>query len=155
MQATGCRGPSAVFRIAIMCLPCARRPARFFLLAWGVLLVFIVLGALRNFALVPSNVWSMNGLHLGVAFDVLLLSFGRGDRINLLRRERAAAQAALLDNAKLHERELSARVEERTAQLEETNRKLRAEALAHHGARGRYGGAPWRRRICGAEQQPA
>ena len=129
ISALAATGATMSMVIAFRGLARGYRPARFFLLAWGVLLVLIVLGALRNFALVPSNFWSMNGLHLGVAFDVLLLSFGLGDRINLLRRERAAAQAALLDNAKLHERELSARVEERTAQLEEANRKLRAEAL--------------------------
>ena len=104
------------------------RPARFFLLAWGVLLVFIVMAALRNFALVPSNFLTMNGLHIGVAFDVLLLSFGLGDRINLLRREKLQAQAALLESTQRQERELGQRVVERTAQLEDANRKLRIEA---------------------------
>ena len=104
------------------------RPARFFLLAWGVLLVFIVLSALRNFALVPSNFLTMNGLHFGVAFDVLLLSFGLGDRINLLRREKLEAQAALLESTQRQERELAQRVDERTVQLEDANRKLRIEA---------------------------
>ena len=74
------------------------RPARFFLLAWGALLVFIALGALRNFALMPTNFVTVHGLHLGLGLDVLLLSFALADRINALKRESAAAQA---DNEKL------------------------------------------------------
>ena len=50
------------------------RPARFFLLAWSALLLFVALGALRNFALVPTNFLTLNGLHVGLALDVLLLS---------------------------------------------------------------------------------
>jgi diguanylate cyclase (GGDEF)-like protein len=45
------------------------RPARFFLLAWSALLVFITLGALRNFALAPTNFFTVHGLHIGLALD--------------------------------------------------------------------------------------
>ena len=128
ISALAATGASLSLVIAFRGLARGYRPARFFLLAWGVLLVFIVLSALRNFALVPSNFLTMNGLHFGVAFDVLLLSFGLGDRINLLRREKLEAQAALLESTQRQERELAQRVDERTVQLEDANRKLRIEA---------------------------
>ena len=128
ISALAATGASLSLVIAVRGLARGYRPARFFLLAWGVLLVFIVLAALRNFALVPSNFLTMNGLHFGVAFDVLLLSFGLGDRINLLRREKLNAQAALLESTQRQERELAQRVDERTAQLEDANRQLRIEA---------------------------
>jgi diguanylate cyclase (GGDEF)-like protein len=70
------------------------RPARFFLLAWAGLLVFITLGALRNFALVPTHFLTVNGLHVGLALDILLLSFALADRINVLKRATADAQVA-------------------------------------------------------------
>jgi diguanylate cyclase (GGDEF)-like protein len=69
------------------------RPAQFFLLAWGALLAFIALGALRNFALVPTTFATVYGLHIGFALDVVLLSFALADRINVLKRATAAAQA--------------------------------------------------------------
>jgi diguanylate cyclase (GGDEF)-like protein len=111
------------------------RPARFFLLAWAGLLAFITLGALRNFTLVPTNVVTLYGLHIGFALDVLLLSFALGDRINLLRRERAtaeaealAAQRLLLEATREIERELEQKIAERTAELNSVNERLRAEA---------------------------
>jgi len=111
------------------------RPARFFLLAWSALLVFIALGALRNYALVPTHFLTVNGLHLGLALDVLLLSFALADRINLMERDRKRAQAdalasqqALLEATRASERELERRIAERTAELNRANERLREEA---------------------------
>jgi diguanylate cyclase (GGDEF)-like protein len=121
--------------IAVRALLDGYRPARFFLLAWAGLLVFILFGALRNFALVPTNFVTIYGLHFGFALDVLLLSFALGDRINTLRRESAQAHAEGLDAQQLvleatreNERELETRIAVRTAELNKANERLRAEA---------------------------
>lgn len=121
--------------VAVRALLEGYRPARFFLIAWAALLGFIAIGALRNFALMPTNFVTMHGLHFGFGLDVLLLSFALGDRINLLRRERAAAQAEalaaqrlLLEATQESERELETRIAERTAELNRVNERLRAEA---------------------------
>ena len=113
------------------------RPARYFLLAWAGLLVFILFGALRNFALVPTNFVTVYGLHFGFALDVLLLSFALGDRINILRRERAQAHAETLEAQQLlleatreNERELETRIALRTAELNSANERLRARGEA-------------------------
>jgi len=120
---------------AVRALVLGYRPARYFLLAWAALLAFIAFGALRNFTLVPTNFVTLYGLHLGFALDVLLLSFALGDRINLLRRERAcaeaealAAQRLLLEATRESERELEQKIDERTAELHSVNEHLRAEA---------------------------
>ncbi len=111
------------------------RPARFFLLAWSALLIFIVLGSLRNFALAPANFVTIYCLHIGLVLDVLLLSFGLGDRINIIKREREAAQAealanqrALLEATQRSERELEQRVLDRTNELNIVNDQLRVDA---------------------------
>jgi diguanylate cyclase (GGDEF)-like protein len=120
---------------AVRALFSGYRPARFFLLAWAALLVFIALGALRNFDLVPTGFLTMYGLHIGFGLDVLLLSFALGDRINVLRRERGAAQAEalasqqrLLAATRESERGLEQRIARRTAELNAVNERLRAEA---------------------------
>lgn len=120
---------------AVRALVVGYRPARFFLLAWAALLAFIALAALRNFALVPTNFVTLYGLHIGFALDVLLLSFALGDRINLLRRERASAEAEALAAQRLlfeatrdSERELEQGIAARTAELNSANARLRAEA---------------------------
>ncbi len=121
--------------VAVRALLDGYRPARFFLLAWAALLVFILIGVLRNFALVPTNVVTLYGLHFGFALDVLLLSFALGDRINLLRRERATAHAEtveaqllLLEATRENEKELATRIAVRTAELNKANERLRGEA---------------------------
>jgi diguanylate cyclase (GGDEF)-like protein len=121
--------------IAVRALLDGYRPARYFLLAWAGLLVFILFGALRNFALVPTNFVTIYGLHFGFALDVLLLSFALADRITMLRRERAAAhvealeaQQLLLEATRESERELETRVAVRAAELNKANERLRAEA---------------------------
>ena len=112
------------------------RPARFFLLAWAALLVSIMIGASRNFALVPTNFFTVYGLHIGFALGIVLLSFGLADRIGIIRHEKQAAQAealathqALLEATRENERELARRIGERTAEFNSVNEKLREEAL--------------------------
>ncbi|MCB1317916.1 MAG: guanylate cyclase, partial [Leptospiraceae bacterium] len=62
--------------------------ARFYLLAWSVLLMGAILAALRNFGYLPHNAFTTYSMQLGSALEVLLLSFGLGYRINLLREEK-------------------------------------------------------------------
>ncbi len=121
--------------VAVRALLEGYRPAKFFLLAWAALLVFIFIGSLRNFALVPTNFATVYGLHIGFALDVLLLSFALGDRISLLRRERSTAQADALQSQQLlleatreNELELEQRIAARTAELNSVNARLREEA---------------------------
>ncbi len=111
------------------------RPAKFFLLAWSGLLVFILLGTLRNFALAPANFATIYCLHIGLMLDVLLLSFGLGDRINIIKQEKQLAQAealanqqALLEATRRSERELEQRVLDRTAELNAANERLHVDA---------------------------
>ncbi|MGH8689138.1 MAG: 7TM diverse intracellular signaling domain-containing protein [Burkholderiales bacterium] len=121
--------------IALRALAAGYRPARYFLLAWSGLIVFIVIGVLRNFALVPTDFVAIYGLHIGFALDVLLLSFALGDRINLLRREHGEAQAEalaahrlVLEATRNSERELEGKIAERTSEVNLANARLRAEA---------------------------
>jgi len=121
--------------VAVRALIVGYRPARYFLLAWAGLLGFILFGALRNFALVPTNFITIYGLHIGFALDVLLLSFALADRINTLRRERSQAHAdsleakeLLLEATRENERELETHIAVRTAELNRANERLRAEA---------------------------
>ena len=106
LSALACAAAGIVLYVAVRAVLDGNRPARFFLLAWFALLVFIALGALRNFAIVPTHFLTVNGLHIGLALDVLLLSFALADRINSVKREKEVAQAAAITSqAALLERE--------------------------------------------------
>jgi two-component system, sensor histidine kinase LadS len=135
LSAVACASAAVVMYVAVRAMLRGYRPARFFLLAWSALLVFIALGALRNFALVPTHFLTVHGLHIGLALDVVLLSFALADRINTTKREKTAAQAealanhaALLEATRASERDLERRIWERTAELNRMNDRLREEA---------------------------
>lgn len=135
LSALACAAAGIVLYVAVRAVLDGSRPARFFLLAWSALLVFIALGALRNFAIVPTHFLTVNGLHIGLALDVVLLSFALADRINLVKREKELAQAEaikshaeLLEAKREYERELEGRIAERTRELNRVNDRLREEA---------------------------
>lgn len=105
------------------------RPARYYLLAVGMLSVGLVLYWLRMLGVLPSNVVTENALQIGSALEVLLLAFGLADQMNILRAEKLhAEQTALRAQAELAHR-LEHEVQERTQELENANRRLNEMAL--------------------------
>ncbi|CBL43877.1 sensor histidine kinase [gamma proteobacterium HdN1] len=71
--------------------------ARFFILAWGFLLLCNVFYAAGQVALIPRTALVGLALPIGEMVEVLLLSFALADRINILRSEKLAAQLHVLD----------------------------------------------------------
>ncbi len=80
----------------------ARHPgARYFLLAWAMLMVGGFTLALHGAGLVPSNWFTVNSLMIGSGLEMVLLSFALGDRINTVRREKQRVQAQITSDHKL------------------------------------------------------
>ncbi|TGN01282.1 serine/threonine protein phosphatase [Leptospira yasudae] len=63
------------------------RPARFFLMAWSVLVVFILVTVLRNLSILPSNLFTNWGSLIGSLLEMTLLSFALADRFKSLQAE--------------------------------------------------------------------
>jgi len=106
--------------------------ARYFLLAWTVLLVGVGVMGMRNFGWLPTNYFTVYAMQVGSTLDLLLLSFALADRINAMRSEKEAAQAEslaakqrMLDALQRTEEELEARVDARTRELEAANAHLK------------------------------
>ncbi len=68
------------------------RPARYFLIAWMMLLVGLALYSLKAFGVLPANFLTEYGLQIGSALEMSLLSLGLADRIHVLDLERAKAE---------------------------------------------------------------
>lgn len=77
------------------------RPARYFVLSFFVLLAGTFMLALKVGGILPSNVLTEKSVTIGFSLTVLLLALGLADRINVIREERAAAQAAALEKETL------------------------------------------------------
>jgi len=122
-----------------------RQPgARYFLLAWSLLLFGVGMMALRNLNWLPTNALTSNALQVGSVLEMLLLSFALADRIQTARREKDQAQAeairskeAMLDSLRRSEQLLEQHVSERTRELARANARLIASEnklshMAHH-----------------------
>ena len=114
------------------------RPARFFVIAYGLLLMGFFLRTLVYFNILSLTTLSHYSLHLSFVIEMLFLTFALGDRITILKDNRDRALRRIIDqhevNMKLKDkvnRELEEKVGERTvelnhknAELEESNQKL-------------------------------
>jgi len=71
------------------------RPARFFLIAWSIYILGVVIGLLAMVGIIPFNFLTSNAYQIGFALQVVLMSFALADRINILREEKEAHEAEL------------------------------------------------------------
>lgn len=69
--------------------------ARWFFTAWALLLLGVGTLAMHDTGLLPSNALTSNALLIGSALEMVLLSFALGDRMNVARRFKEAAQARI------------------------------------------------------------
>jgi two-component system, sensor histidine kinase LadS len=109
------------------------RSARFYLLAWGLLLVAGFIYALKVLAVVPSTIVTENLWQASFALEVILLSFALGDRINIMKREKEQAQEEKLLIQESYGEALERTVRDRTNELEIERNKLqsRSETIEH------------------------
>lgn len=98
----------------------------YFLIAWSLLLASVVVSALRNLDVVPTNGLTLNLLQLSSTAEMLLLSLALGARIEGERTAKARAQVEaehlreqLVETLRGKERDLSTRIEEQTLALRE------------------------------------
>jgi class 3 adenylate cyclase len=73
------------------------KPARFYVLGWTTLLVGMFVFALELLGKLPSNFFTTHSVQIGSALEVILLSLGLADRINVLKQEKEKAQTELLN----------------------------------------------------------
>ncbi len=106
------------------------RPAKYYLFAWGALIIGICFAIFESLNLVFVMPY-LNAMQIGSALEVLLLSFALGDRINMYKKQKEDAQAEALLSAMENERLikqqnmiLEKKVEERTAMIAIRNKEL-------------------------------
>ena len=63
------------------------RPARYFMVAWGLLLVGVMAYMLKVFGLLPHNMLTQNGFQVGSLLEMVLLSLALASRLRDLRRQ--------------------------------------------------------------------
>lgn len=106
-------------------------PARFFVIAYGILFTGFFLRTLVYFNILPFTTLSHYSLHISFVLEMLFLTFALGDRIRILKNMRDRALRRIIQqhevNMQLKDkvtRELEQKVLERTLELNEKNRLL-------------------------------
>ncbi|MGY0041367.1 sensor histidine kinase [Pedobacter sp. NJ-S-72] len=104
------------------------RPALFFLVAYTIFLLCVVIFVLRNFNLIEYNLFTSYILEIGSVIQITLLSFALADKINIYRRDKEQSQEQALQISKENERlireqniELEIQVNKRTEELQNSN----------------------------------
>ena len=122
--------------VSLACALKRQRSAYFFLAAFGMLMLGGATTILRAMGLLPTNVFTVDGLQIGSSLEMLLLAFALADRFNIMRRDKLQAQTALLhtqeelvQSLQRSERELEHRVAERTEELQVLNTRLEMLSL--------------------------
>ncbi|MBU0622082.1 MAG: EAL domain-containing protein [Gammaproteobacteria bacterium] len=92
----GVTTPFVVISSGIICLRRNHPGARWFLLAWTLLMIGVSVQGARNIGWIPTNLLTLHAIQIGSALEMLLLSFALADRINVLRRERDNAQSQVI-----------------------------------------------------------
>ncbi|MCB1178631.1 MAG: guanylate cyclase, partial [Leptospiraceae bacterium] len=77
------------------------KPARFYLLAFFILLLGAISNSLRLSGIVPTNFLTANSLQIGSALESVLLSLADADKIIFMRKEKEKAQVDLIENQKV------------------------------------------------------
>lgn len=82
---------------SIICLINKHSTARFFVIAWGSLLIGLVLQGLAVIDVIPVNFVTMHFAQIGCVLEVVLLSLALADRINLLQRQNEVFQKQTME----------------------------------------------------------
>ncbi|NTV13496.1 MAG: response regulator [Desulfobulbaceae bacterium] len=87
----------------VICLQKHYQPARWFLIAWSMFFLGVVLNALRGFGILPANFLTLSAPQYGSSMTVILLAFALADRVGRIKNEAEKAQEqyqAIFENAK-------------------------------------------------------
>ncbi|WP_270090168.1 sensor histidine kinase [Sphingobacterium sp. SYP-B4668] len=110
---------------------------KYFLYAWCVFLVSVLIYVLKDYNVLPYNFFTLRSVQIGSVFEAILLSFALGDKINIYRKEKDESQARELETSLENERlireqnvVLEQKVEERTHELTQSNESLQT-TLTH------------------------
>lgn len=122
---------SMIFYTAITIWRQGYRPARFFVIAYGVLFTGFFIRTLVYFNLLPFTTALHYSLHFSFVLEMLFLTFAMGDRIRILKDMRDRALKRTIHQQEVNmvlkdkvNRELEQKVLERTTEINEKNRQL-------------------------------
>lgn len=100
------------------------KEARYFLLAFILLIIGVFAFVLRNAGVIPNNFFSENGLQLGSSFEAILLTFAIIDKFKAFREQAVSRLKEINSIKEKANQQLEIKVKERTTELATSNKNL-------------------------------
>jgi signal transduction histidine kinase len=120
-----------VFFVSFYIMRQGQQSAKFFFIAWSVLLTGSVIFILKDYNVLPYNNLTRYSVEIASSIEIALLSFGLASRINQLKKEQEASRLLALQAARENETIikkqnilLETKVNERTEELQFKNKAL-------------------------------
>jgi len=136
VQAVGALGCFLMLIAGIILYRRGYKPARFFVAAWSLFLIGVIISILQRVSILPFNEFTLHASQIGSTVEALLLTFALSDKVLLLKKEKEQAQRKLLEETqnkviieKTRKKELAIEVEKRTKELIKSKTNL--EKLSH------------------------
>jgi two-component system NtrC family sensor kinase len=131
MQATTMIGAFILLAVSIRVYLKGFSSARYFIFAWSILLLSAVVFILKDYGVLPYNLFTNSSVQIGASIELALLSFALADKINQFKRENELANLERLElerkNSQMvrnQNKMLEKKVAERTHELNEKNDEL-------------------------------
>jgi signal transduction histidine kinase len=107
------------------------KPARFFILAWSIFLLGVMITILQRLSIIPLSELSLHASQIGSALEVILLFAALADKVHLIQEERDKAKEAALialtenkTNIEAQNQILERRISEKIQELNNKNMTL-------------------------------
>ena len=105
------------------------QPARYFLVAFSLLILGVLTALLKNFGVLPRVFLTEYGIQIGSAIEIIFLSFALAERVKTLKEEKQQIQNLLVEQLRENNKtqrelnlELEKKVHTRTLEIQEQNK---------------------------------
>ncbi len=106
-------------------------PARYFLVAFSLLILGVLTALLKNFGFLPRVFITEYGIQIGSAIEIIFLSFALAERVKTLKEEKQMVQELLVEQLRENNKtqmelniELEKKVTARTIEIQEQNKVI-------------------------------
>ena len=120
-----------VYAISIYVYTKGMKTSRFFIMAYSLIFLAILLNVFRSFGLFPPSIWIVYSFNIGLIAEACVMSYAIGDKVRIITAQQKMIQKKFINelsrNNELQNKvnlELEERVNERTGELHHANKTL-------------------------------
>jgi hypothetical protein len=107
------------------------KPARFFIIGFSIILCGFLVFVLRTYGILPSTLYTLYIFNFGFVLEVMIFSYGLGDKIKIIKDEKEKSQQQIIEVLEEKEllkdqinKELENKVQERTIELKQKSEEI-------------------------------